>query len=55
MDHCLQCDVAAVSLVITAWLRYAGTIRSLDTDSSYALLITGQVRIPGSYIHTIFD
>ena len=30
-------------LLISAWVRYAGTINSLSPQSAYALLILGQV------------
>ncbi|KZV63361.1 MFS general substrate transporter [Peniophora sp. CONT] len=34
--------IGAVLLVISAWVRYAGTARSLPTGGSYALVILGQ-------------
>ncbi|KAJ3975765.1 major facilitator superfamily domain-containing protein [Lentinula raphanica] len=37
------CDFGAVALVISAWIRYAGTVKSLSPNSAYALLILGQV------------
>ncbi|RDB25138.1 Major facilitator superfamily domain-containing protein 7 [Hypsizygus marmoreus] len=37
------CDIGAVTLLLSAWLRYAGTTRSLSTESSYALVIIGQL------------
>ncbi|KAJ3877744.1 major facilitator superfamily domain-containing protein [Lentinula edodes] len=36
------CDFGAAALVISAWIRYAGTVKSLSTNSSYALLMLGQ-------------
>ena len=39
----LQCDVGAVCLIISAWVRYAGTSRSLSNNGAYTLLIFGQV------------
>ncbi|KNZ75045.1 Major facilitator superfamily domain-containing protein 7, partial [Termitomyces sp. J132] len=37
------CDIAAVALLISAWIRYAGTAESLSTQHSYALVIIGQL------------
>ena len=43
----LQCDVGAVFLIVSAWVRYAGTAHSLSPNGAYALLIFGQVtRLP---------
>ncbi|KAJ4468140.1 major facilitator superfamily domain-containing protein [Lentinula aciculospora] len=36
------CDFGAIALVLSAWVRYAGTVKSLSTNSSYALLMLGQ-------------
>ncbi|KAF9070062.1 major facilitator superfamily domain-containing protein [Rhodocollybia butyracea] len=36
------CDFGAVALILSSWIRYAGTVRSLSTESSYALLMLGQ-------------
>ncbi|KAF9010646.1 major facilitator superfamily domain-containing protein [Cyathus striatus] len=36
------CDLGAVALVLSAWIRYAGTARSLSPRGAYALLIIGQ-------------
>ncbi|KAF8813927.1 MFS general substrate transporter [Phlegmacium glaucopus] len=36
------CDVGAVGLIISAGLRYSGTIRSLSPIEAYVLLILGQ-------------
>ena len=38
-----QCDVGAVTLLISAWIRYAGIIPSLPVNGAYALLFLGQV------------
>ena len=39
----LQCDIGAVFLIISAWVRYSGTSRSLSPKGAYTLLIFGQV------------
>ncbi|KIJ18763.1 hypothetical protein PAXINDRAFT_110383 [Paxillus involutus ATCC 200175] len=36
-------EVGAVTMLISAWVRFAGTIDSLSPQSAYALLIFGQV------------
>ncbi|KAI0268875.1 MFS general substrate transporter [Gloeopeniophorella convolvens] len=36
------CDIATVALLISAWVRYAGTARSLSKSGAYALIILGQ-------------
>ncbi|KAF8197923.1 major facilitator superfamily domain-containing protein [Pholiota molesta] len=36
------CQIGAVALILSAWIRYAGTARSLSPNSAYALLIIGQ-------------
>ncbi|KAI0043663.1 MFS general substrate transporter [Auriscalpium vulgare] len=36
------CDIATVALIISAWVRYAGTARSLPKHGAYALIILGQ-------------
>jgi hypothetical protein len=41
--HLVQCDIAAVVLLLSAWVRYAGTARSLPKGGAYALIIIGQV------------
>lgn len=41
----LQCEIGAVSLLLSAWIRYSGTPRSLTTDQAYGLLMLGQVRL----------
>lgn len=30
-------------IVVSAWVRYAGTAKSLSADGAYALLMLGQV------------
>ncbi|KDR75073.1 hypothetical protein GALMADRAFT_248949 [Galerina marginata CBS 339.88] len=36
------CDIGAVALILSAWIRYAGTARSLSPNGAYALLMFGQ-------------
>lgn len=36
-------EIGAVMLLISAWVRYAGTIRSLSPQSAYVLLFFGQL------------
>ncbi|KAF7315391.1 MFS general substrate transporter [Mycena indigotica] len=36
------CDIGAVTMVIAAWIRYAGTVHSLSSGGAYALLFIGQ-------------
>ncbi|PPQ93805.1 hypothetical protein CVT25_013514 [Psilocybe cyanescens] len=36
------CEIGAVALILSAWIRYSGTARSLSPRGSYALLILGQ-------------
>ena len=38
-----QCDIATILLLLSAWVRYAGTSRSLSKGGAYSLLIIGQV------------
>jgi MFS transporter, FLVCR family, MFS-domain-containing protein 7 len=38
-----QCQIAAPLLLVSAWVRYAGTVRGIPVNGSYALLIIGQV------------
>ena len=38
-----QIDIGVVALVLSAWIRYAGTSRSLSTSGAYTFLILGQV------------
>ena len=45
----LQCDVGAVCLIVSAWVRYAGTAPSLSPNGAYALLIFGQVTLGCHY------
>lgn len=42
----IQCHIATFSLLLSAWVRYAGTGRSLPKHGAYALVIIGQVRTP---------
>ncbi|KAF9050074.1 major facilitator superfamily domain-containing protein [Panaeolus papilionaceus] len=37
------CDIGAVALILSAWIRYAGTTKTLPTNGAYALLIVGQL------------
>ncbi|KIL65843.1 hypothetical protein M378DRAFT_1032878 [Amanita muscaria Koide BX008] len=37
------CQIAAVALIISSWVRYAGTIHTLSGGKAYGLLILGQV------------
>ncbi|TFK54532.1 MFS general substrate transporter [Heliocybe sulcata] len=39
----ITCITGAVFLLLSAWIRYASTPRSLSPSSAYALLIVGQV------------
>lgn len=36
------CDIAALLLLLSAWVRYAGTSRSLSKGGAYSLIIIGQ-------------
>ncbi|KAJ7901776.1 major facilitator superfamily domain-containing protein [Mycena olivaceomarginata] len=36
------CDIGAATLLISAWIRYAGTVHSLSSGGAYALLFVGQ-------------
>jgi hypothetical protein len=47
----VQCDIATLLLLLSAWVRYAGTSRSLSKNGAYALIIIGQV---GETIPEIF-
>jgi len=38
----VQCDIAAVVILLSGWVRYAGTARSLPKGGAYALIIIGQ-------------
>ncbi|KAF7375285.1 Major facilitator superfamily domain-containing protein 7 [Mycena sanguinolenta] len=38
-----HCFIGAASMVIASWIRYAGTIRSLSSNQSYSLVISGQL------------
>ena len=44
----VQCDIATCLLLLSAWVRYAGTARSLSKGGAYAFIIIGQV---GKIIH----
>ncbi|KAF8902884.1 major facilitator superfamily domain-containing protein [Gymnopilus junonius] len=37
------CQIGAVMVVLSAWIRYAGTARSLSPKGAYALLMVGQL------------
>ncbi|KAF7321286.1 MFS general substrate transporter [Mycena kentingensis (nom. inval.)] len=37
------CDLGAIMLVLSAWIRYAGTIHGLSRGGAYALIFLGQV------------
>ncbi|OCH88926.1 MFS general substrate transporter [Obba rivulosa] len=39
------CLMGSVLMVVSAWIRYAGTAKSLSTRSSYALIIIAQILI----------
>ena len=39
----VQCDIATVLVLLSAWIRYAGTSRSLSKGGAYSLIIIGQV------------
>jgi FLVCR family MFS transporter 7 len=39
----VQCDLATLLLLLSAWVRYAGTSRSLSKGGAYTLIIIGQV------------
>lgn len=41
-DSALQCDIGAVALLLSAWLRFSGTAKTLSKTDSYALVIIGQ-------------
>ncbi|KAF9464950.1 major facilitator superfamily domain-containing protein [Collybia nuda] len=36
------CDIGAVTLLLSAWLRFSGTAKTLSRTESYALIILGQ-------------
>jgi FLVCR family MFS transporter 7 len=46
--------VGAASLLISAWVRYAGTIQTLSSNSAYALLMLGQVCKPFTFLFMPF-
>ncbi|KAF9649531.1 MFS general substrate transporter [Thelephora ganbajun] len=39
----MACRLGSVCLILAAWIRYAGTAKSLSDNSAYALLIIGQL------------
>lgn len=39
-----QCDIATALILLSAWVRFAGTSRSLPKGGAYALILFGQVR-----------
>lgn len=39
----VQCDIATVLILVSAWVRYAGTPRTLSKGGAYSLIIIGQV------------
>lgn len=47
-----QCDIGAIALVLSAWIRYAGTVKSLSSKSAYTLLMFGQVIFQQAIMHT---
>ena len=38
-----QCDVGALCMIVSAWVRYAGTVPGLSPGKSYAIVLIGQV------------
>ncbi|KAG8687476.1 hypothetical protein FRC08_011938, partial [Ceratobasidium sp. 394] len=39
----ISCAIGSLSLLISAWVRYAGTAKTLSPEGKYALLLIGQV------------
>ncbi|KAG8770879.1 hypothetical protein FRC12_004008 [Ceratobasidium sp. 428] len=39
----ISCAIGSLSLLISAWVRYAGTAKGLSPEGKYALLLIGQV------------
>jgi hypothetical protein len=39
----VQCDIATILIVLSAWVRYAGTPRTLPKGGAYSLILIGQV------------
>ncbi|KIL59623.1 hypothetical protein M378DRAFT_169009 [Amanita muscaria Koide BX008] len=37
------CQIAALSLLLSAWIRYSGTVQTVSDRGAYALLILGQL------------
>ncbi len=47
-----QYFIGAAFLILSSWVRFAGTAKSLDASGAYALLVLGQVREPErSYVN----
>lgn len=38
-----KCYIGGILLIVSAWVRYAGTAKSLSVGGAYSLVITGQV------------
>lgn len=38
-------QLGAIALILSAWIRYAGTAKALSGDRAYVLLMVGQVSI----------
>ena len=39
----VQCDIASALILLSAWIRFAGTSRSLSKGGAYSFIIIGQV------------
>jgi hypothetical protein len=50
----IQCHIATFLLLLSAWVRYAGTVRSLSKHGAYTLIIIGQVRTPYPTLFLLF-
>lgn len=50
----LQCDIATILILISAWVRYAGTPRSLSKGGAYSLIIFGQVGKHSRFVPSLF-
>lgn len=48
----VQCDIATILIILSAWVRYAGTPRTLPKGGAYFLILIGQVG-KDSRIHSI--
>lgn len=44
MTHELKFELGAITLIVSGWVRFAGTALSLSGGRAYALLFIGQVR-----------